>query len=95
MTAIIVTYLASPTAFITGNMVLKALINAPFCIIYVIAAEMFPTTHRSSGIAFCSACSRVAGSIMPVILSWCLGISADLPYQVCHMCIYYDISYSV
>lgn len=82
LTAIGVPLLASPTAFITGNMLFKALINAPFCILYVIAAEMFPTTHRSSGIAFCSACSRIAGCFMPVILSWCLLQSTDLPYQV-------------
>mmetsp|Transcript_17352 Transcript_17352/g.40119 ORF Transcript_17352/g.40119 Transcript_17352/m.40119 type:complete len:153 (-) Transcript_17352:117-575(-) len=82
VTALCVPLFTSPTAFFVANMLLKTLINAPFCILYVMASELYPTTHRASGIAFCSSTSRVAGSVTPIMLAWCVAQSVTLTYQV-------------
>jgi len=80
--ALLVPLFADATQFLIANMVLKSFINTPFCILYVFAAELFPTTHRASGIAFCSASSRVAGALSPVITAWSLTQSITLTYQM-------------
>lgn len=46
----------------------KFAISASFALIYVYAAEVFPTPLRSAGIGFCSAAARVAAIICPMIL---------------------------
>ena len=51
--ALCVPFFTDTTQFLIANMVLKTLVNTPFCILYVFAAELFPTTHRAAGVAFC------------------------------------------
>jgi len=80
--ALIVPYFTESTDFLIGNMVLKSLVNTPFCILYIFAAELFPTTHRASGIAFCSASSRIAGALSPLVTAWALTQSVDLTYDI-------------
>lgn len=82
LVALCVPFFTDTTQFLIANMVLKTLVNTPFCILYVFAAELFPTTHRSSGIAFCSASSRVAGAVSPLITAWAITRSVTLTYQL-------------
>jgi len=81
-TALVVPFLLDSTSFLIGNMVLKGLINTPFCVMYIFAAELFPTTHRASGIALTSSASRVAGALSPVITAWSITQSITLTYQL-------------
>lgn len=80
--ALIVPFFNDSTQFVAANMVLKTLVNTPFCILYVFAAELFPTTHRAAGIAFCSASSRVAGAVSPLVTAWSVSRSVTLTYQL-------------
>ncbi|KAJ1474845.1 major facilitator superfamily domain-containing protein [Baffinella frigidus] len=80
--ALVVPFLLDSTAFLIGNMVLKGLINTPFCVMYIFAAELFPTTHRATGIAFTSSASRVAGGLSPIITAWSISQSIMLTYQL-------------
>jgi putative MFS transporter len=80
--ALCVPFFTDTTEFLVANMVLKTLINTPFCILYVFAAELFPTTHRAAGVAFCSASSRIAGALAPLITAWAITRSITLTYQL-------------
>jgi putative MFS transporter len=80
--ALIVPFFTDSSHFVLANMLLKTLVNTPFCILYVFAAELFPTTHRASGIAFCSASSRVAGMLAPLITAWAIMHSVTLTFQL-------------
>jgi len=82
LVALCVPFFTDTTQFLAANMLLKTLVNTPFCILYVFAAELFPTTHRASGIAFCSASSRIAGASAPLITAWAISRSVTLTYQL-------------
>jgi putative MFS transporter len=82
LVALCVPFFSDTTQFLAANMLLKTLINTPFCILYIFAAELFPTTHRAVGIAFCSASSRLAGACAPVIAAWAISRSVTLTYQL-------------
>lgn len=82
LVALVVPFFTDTTQFVIANMVFKTLVNTPYCILFVFAAELFPTTHRAAGIAFCSASSRVAGALSPLITAWAITRSVTLTYQL-------------
>ena len=46
----------------------KFAISGSFCIVYIFAAELFPTEVRCIGIGFCAMMGNLAGLITPFIL---------------------------
>ena len=55
------------TPFILFPLLGKMAASATFTIIYVQAAELFPTVLRNSGIGLCSCFARIGGIVAPII----------------------------
>ncbi|PIK45133.1 putative organic cation transporter protein, partial [Apostichopus japonicus] len=53
----------------TVAMIGKFCISASFAIIYIYAAEIFPTVARSAGIGLCSTSGRIGSILGPLILA--------------------------
>ena len=64
---------------ITLTSVGKFGVSAAFSIVYIFAAELFPTVVRSSGIGASSFCARIGGIVAPqmALLVWDLVKSCD------------------
>ncbi|XP_055954325.1 organic cation transporter protein-like isoform X1 [Patella vulgata] len=63
---------------ITLSMVGKLGASAAFAIIYVFAAELFPTITRNSAMGFSSFCARVGGMISPYIADLGTLVKGDI-----------------
>ena len=65
----------------------KFAISGSFCVVYVFAAELFPTEVRSIGIGFGSMVGRIGGVLAPfiILLQDVEGLSF-LPYLIFGIC---------
>lgn len=56
------------TVIVVLALIGKFSISFTFNGVYIVTAELYPTTIRNSAISFCSAISRIGGVIAPYIL---------------------------
>ncbi|XP_072020604.1 organic cation transporter protein-like isoform X2 [Amphiura filiformis] len=67
---------------ITVAMIGKFSLSASYGVVYIYAAELFPTPVRSIGLGLCCMASHLSGIVTPMILSLGLVIWAPLPLLI-------------
>lgn len=51
-------------------------------VLYIYAGELFPSTLRTTAVAFCNSFGRVAAMVAPVVTQAAFGLSVGLLYAV-------------